>query len=502
MIGSLSPDGEQIKRAIAALHGPSSVIELRAIHKGGRKRVDAGYFDGEHRDLLVAEAIKLNIHGAAVYTTMNELDPQLLSRTANRIQEYAQATATDSNVIRRQWLLIDIDPQRPKDTSATREQLALVLDRAGVIYDFLTQRGWPKPASADSGNGLHFLYRVDLPNDEPSRDLIKHCLEALAARFDDYAVKVDRSVFNAARIIKLHGTVANKGDNVPSAPWRLSRLRSVPDQLHSVPLELLQALAAEVTAPKPNTTTTTTMNGHAWSESNMQDFLTRGGIEAIGPEPHEGVSRWRLKACPFNPDHGYGEAAVFLRPDGRLGFECRHNSCQDKHWKDLRTLVDGERTYRHADYATPKDSQHLQGSNEKSEFTSEPEPLRRPLPPAEPYPLQALGDVLGTAAQRIRDVLGVPAAMAGQSILAAASLAVQAHADVEIDGRREPLSLWGICIGVSGERKSACDQLALGTHREFERAALEVYSRDKASHDIEMMAYENAAKIGDQRERP
>ena len=61
--------------------------------------MDAGYFDGEHRDLLVAEAIKLNTHGAAVYVTMNEVDPQLLSRTANRIQEYAQATATDNNVI-------------------------------------------------------------------------------------------------------------------------------------------------------------------------------------------------------------------------------------------------------------------------------------------------------------------------------------------------------------------------------------------------------------------
>jgi hypothetical protein len=84
--------------------------------------------------------------------------------------------------------------------------------------------------------------------------------------------------------------------------------------------------------------------------------------------------------------------------------------------------------------------------------------------------------------------------MAGQSILAAASLAVQAHADVEIDGRRELLSLWAMTIGVSGERKSACDQQALKTHREVERTALEAYSRDKASHDIEMMAYETAAK--------
>jgi putative DNA primase/helicase len=139
-----------------------------------------------------------------------------------------------------------------------------------------------------------------------------------------------------------------------------------------------------------------------------------------------------------------------------------------------------------------QDPQHVNGKLESP--MSEPEPLRRPLPAAEPYPLQILGDVLGAAARRIRDVLCVPEAMAGQSILAAASLAVHAHADVDIDGRRELLSLWHMTIGVSGERKSACDQQALRAHRDFERAALESFARDKATHDVEMMAYEAATR--------
>ncbi len=153
------------------------------------------------------------------------------------------------------------------------------------------------------------------------------------------------------------------------------------------------------------------------------------------------------------------------------------------------------------------DSQHFQyshGANGKSGSPiSEPEPLRRPLPAADPYPMQALGEVLGTAAQRVRDVLCVPEAMAGQSILAAASLAVQAHADVEIDGRRELLSLWAMTIGVSGERKSACDQLALRTHREVERSALDVYSLAKTSHDIDPDAiHHEMTKVGKAPEAP
>jgi hypothetical protein len=110
--------------------------------------------------------------------------------------------------------------------------LTLVAKKAGVVLDYLTAQGWPQPVSADSGNGIHLLYSIDLPNDDSSRDLVKGSLEALAARFDDGAVKIDRSVHNAGRIVKLHGTVANKGDNIPEAPWRLSKLHTVPERIN------------------------------------------------------------------------------------------------------------------------------------------------------------------------------------------------------------------------------------------------------------------------------
>jgi hypothetical protein len=84
--------------------------------------------------------------------------------------------------------------------------------------------------------------------------------------------------------------------------------------------------------------------------------------------------------------------------------------------------------------------------------------------------------------------------MAGQSILSAASLAIQQLADVTIDGRRELLSLWHLTIGASGERKSACDRLALRAHGEFERTSLEKYKLEKALQDIKSVAYDTAVK--------
>jgi hypothetical protein len=496
MRGIPLPDTSEILRAIAALHAGSDIIELRALHKRG-KRVDAGCFDGDHWGLLAKEAARLNAAGAGVYVTLNEVDRQLLARYANRIQEYARATATDANVVRRRWLPVDVDPQRPKDTSATDEQLALAADRTEAVRQFLDGLGWPDPVEAESGNGYHLLYRIDLPNAAASTDLIKRCLEALAAKLDDSAIKIDRAVFNAARIIKLYGTVANKGDHIEHAPWRVSRLTCVPEEIGTVSLQQLEELASQV-KPAPTGAAAKPANGlRSWTTAEMEAFLVRGNIDATGPDLHDGAQRWKLKACPFNPDHGPGESAVFLCSDGRLGFECRHNSCQDRHWRDLRSLVDGDRrpgnTFR--DSPLSPHSPPLTSKIETASATkAAPEPLRRPLPPPGEYPIDALGPILGAAARRIHEVVQAPPALCGQSILAAASLAAQPHADVLIDGRRELLGLFVMTIAESGERKSSADRLALQAHREWERSRLDQYSIDLSSYQLALNAHDAAVK--------
>ncbi|MDE2407340.1 MAG: DUF3987 domain-containing protein, partial [Xanthomonadaceae bacterium] len=126
-----------------------------------------------------------------------------------------------------------------------------------------------------------------------------------------------------------------------------------------------------------------------------------------------------------------------------------------------------------------------------------PEPLRRPLPPAEPYPLEALGDVLGGAAKAIHAVVQSPAGLCGQSILSAASLAAQPHADVVIDGRREPLSLWHVTVGDSGERKSGADRWALQAHRDVERSDADAYRQAMASHEVALSAHKAAARAAE-----
>ena len=94
---------------------------------------------------------------------------------------------------------------------------------------------------------------------------------------------------------------------------------------------------------------------------------------------------------------------------------------------------------------------------------------------AAPYPLAALGDVLGEAALAIVEIVQVPAALAAQSILAAAAMAAQPHANVVRAGQPIPLSLFALTIAESGDRKTAADRLALRAHQQRQLTLLDSY---------------------------
>lgn len=342
-----TPDKAVILAALAVLFETNDVVELRAFAKGGKKRTDAGYFDAIHWPDLADHAASLSLSGAAVYITLNPVDPQLLGRYNNRIESYATSTTTDKQVTRRRWLLIDLDPVRPSNTSATDVQLAAAHSKATAIYKHLKALDWAEPVVAKSGNGYHLLYAIDLPNDDASTALLKAVLQGLGERFDDADTKVDRSVFNAARICKLYGTVANKGDHINAAPWRLSELIKTPTRVEVVPDQLRLLL------PQPTAQATTALRSpsFAWKTASrspmpssfvLEDFLAQHGI-TYTTDHHDGRERFKLAVCPFNAEHVNGEAAVFRDATGKLGFHCMHDSCSGKNWLAVRELLDGPR---------------------------------------------------------------------------------------------------------------------------------------------------------------
>ena len=75
------------------------------------------------------------------------------------------------------------------------------------------------------------------------------------------------------------------------------------------------------------------------------------------------------------------------------------------------------------------------------------------------FPYKALGEILGDAVKGISDTVQAPIAIAGQAVLTTAALIAQGHANVKMDHRVYPLSLFGLTIAGSGDRKTSMEKL-------------------------------------------
>ncbi len=124
-----------------------------------------------------------------------------------------------------------------------------------------------------------------------------------------------------------------------------------------------------------------------------------------------------------------------------------------------------------------------------------PRPLFRPLPPAPPYPIEALPDELRAAVMGIYNTVQAPLAICAHSVLAAVNLAVQGFANVEVlGGARHPISLYLVTVASSGERKTAADEIALRPIRQHEESLALEYTAKRARYEFEAEVYDRSRR--------
>jgi hypothetical protein len=221
-----------VKRTLHILHG-GRPCEVRILKIPGRGRPSnaAGYYDDYH---LAAEHVsKCDVmrQPAASYVVLNEINPALMARSPNCITDHLEPTASDHDILRRRWWLVDCDPLRPAGISATDSEFDAARRKCEEVYDHLRERLFPDCIVAESGNGMHLLYPMELPNDPQSLATVNGMLTALQQQYGDSEVCIDVKVGNAARITKLYGTWTRKGFDTPDRPHRRSRMIYVPDYL-------------------------------------------------------------------------------------------------------------------------------------------------------------------------------------------------------------------------------------------------------------------------------
>ena len=343
---------EQIRKATSLLFTPGQVVELR-VPKCGNYGTISGYYD-DHDALAGAIAelsgTKLGIVIVpAVYFTLNPVSNEAATAVTNSWTPNCRQTTKDKDIARRRWLLVDIDPIRPANLSATDSEKQEAKEIAVLVDEYLRSRGWPDPVLADSGNGFHLLWRVDLPNDPESTELIKSCLAALAEKFDTAGATIDRSVFNAARIVKCYGSKSCKGPDSEDRPHRLSGILSAPERPIPAARVLLEELAAECTLNE-NVEPRNAGREISVSSESVEQFLDVSKVTHGVRVEYEAGFKWVLRRCPWEDQHtsgkSAGETAVFWFPD-KLVFKCFHSHCTDRGWKDFRRKLEKQNRRKH-----------------------------------------------------------------------------------------------------------------------------------------------------------
>ncbi|MFA4826138.1 MAG: hypothetical protein WC593_13380 [Methanoregula sp.] len=369
-----------LRDALTRLAEPGQVIEVRALTD---QYTHSGYFNDPAALVRAVEPLDTDpsVHG--IYVTLNVVNPALLSRRANRIKVHLgkkDSTTSDADILCRRWLPIDIDPLRPSGVSSTDEEHGLALAKAEEIAQWMAGLGFPEPIHADSGNGAHLLYRIDLPNDDRATALIRECLATLDALFSDDRVTVDTANFNAARIWKLYGTISRKGDSTPDRPHRRSRILAAPEELNGATVEQLRDLAGRLPTEQHALPVPTGVKNKGF---DLRHWLAEHRIGVRSEKPYSGGTLFVLDQCPFSSGHKDG-AFLIQFGNGAVFAGCKHTSCGGgtQRWQELRERIEPDRMAKRKDWEQKQKTWRKDRAKARAD---DPGPAKnRPDPTAEP----------------------------------------------------------------------------------------------------------------------
>lgn len=227
-------DEAEAQRAIKLLIDPAEAFQL-AIHGPHTHRMER--FGGGDVEAAVVWAVANAGRATAV-----QINPQPIPGDLGR-------NVLVADPLRWRWLIMDIDPERPKETNATRDEKDEAIDVSYRVMDEMMLRGWPEPILNDTGGGVHLLYRVDEPNDSDWRKRMKRVFAALKSAYATPKVRFEVDAVNPVTHTRLPGFWNRKGPASPERPHRRVTFAYTPPAISAVPTALLLELAGPDPVP-------------------------------------------------------------------------------------------------------------------------------------------------------------------------------------------------------------------------------------------------------------
>jgi hypothetical protein len=482
---------EHIERVLRTFFRPGEVFEICVIKPRGieskwwqdravgKKPTVCGWFDDPAKAAEIAAKIDAAHKPEGIYFTLNPVNKALLARANNRLVAGMNRT-TDKDIAVIRHVLIDVDPERPSGISSTDAEL----EAARV----LVRRVVPEWAGliALSGNGMHKILRLpDLPNTDETKAVIERFLKAANDFYrcrnteTDIALKVDTQVSNPARLTKLYGTGVRKGDDIPERPHRRSWVLHTPNPWPTVTLEYLAAWADEhapETDPGTNAQERGTTGEADGGRLDVRRYLEAHGMEVVGTKRHGTATLYLLRHCVFNEGHTAKEAAIGQHDDGRLFYQCFHDSCRGRTWNEARVKISGDKPLKEYTEGGRPGWVQVSTTDEKEDQAT--------LPPLPPWPVEAFFEPYARLILEVSESFAVPVEVAAAAFLSVAGACVGRTRTIYA-GRNwfEPCILWLALVAATGLGKTPATGFLLKPIFNAEKRWWDQYRKDLARYE-------------------
>lgn len=353
-------DEQQVYMWFDLMKNNNELVEIRLI---GSNKTGSGYFS-DAKTLI--DAITPYTDTYNVYFTINKVNAACYGREQkDKILLKPKNTTTDSEIVCRDWVLIDLDAKRLSGVCATKEEAIKAHEKGQEVYKFLMDNGFYEPIVVFSSSGIHLYLRCALLNNDENTKLVKRFLEALSMLFSDEYVDVDTKVFNAARISRLMGSYSCKGaSNDADRPQRKCRFLRVPDEIQINEKEYFEKIANLYPEDEVKPTRE---NNYSTEKFDLDAFIEKHNIAVKRVDVVAGGKKYVLDHCLFNDQHRGKDAVIFQRDSGAIAYHCFHNSCSQYTWRDVRLMFEPD-AYSRKDYREFQFKQRYYGGRVQEPF--------------------------------------------------------------------------------------------------------------------------------------
>ena len=164
----------------------------------------------------------------------------------------------------------------------------------------------------------------------------------MSIEFSDDKVEVDKTTYNPSRICRLYGTIACKGDNIPTRPHRQAIIISIRGEGEIVTISQITKIVSKLQDKHNiNTEVTAEITNKKLKNVNKKkdeaEWLEKYEIQVSHRKEEADKIIYVLKQCPWNEEHTDKSAYVIQYNNGNIVAGCHHNSCSENNWSTLRS---------------------------------------------------------------------------------------------------------------------------------------------------------------------